>query len=385
MKVLHVIPSVSSVRGGPSKAVLEMVSSLISQGLQVEIATTNDNGPHLLSVPLYKRITYQGVPVWFFPRFSPRLVPLREFAFSLGLTRWLWEALPGYDLLHVHAIFSYPSTVAMAIARHHRVPYLVRPIGQLCHWSLTQGQPKKRLYLTVIERTNLNQAQAIHCTAFLEKNETQSLGLKPPHVVIPLGVHLPPPVPPKRSQDDSTVLFLSRLHPKKGLLNLLYAWQRLQPSLPRAWHLVIAGSGHPDYVATLNSTLKVLDLTTSVQLVGAVEGQAKWALFQRSDLFVLPTLSENFGIVVAEALACGVPVITTQAAPWSDLVTYQCGWWIEVGVEPLVKVLQEAIGLSQHARRQMGDRGRQLVCDRYTWEQAALKLIEIYQTTLGDL
>ncbi|MEX1322626.1 MAG: glycosyltransferase, partial [Synechococcaceae cyanobacterium] len=181
MRVLHVIPSVSPLRGGPSVAALEMVAALRRAGVDARLLTTDDHGPGRLGdLPIGQWTEHQGVPVLALRRWASSLAAVREFAIAPGLRRWLRANGGGFDLLHVHALFSYPSTTAMAFARGAGIPYVVSTIGQLCVWSLQQRGRRKRLYLRLLERTNLEGAAALHFTTAAERDEARLLGLRAP-------------------------------------------------------------------------------------------------------------------------------------------------------------------------------------------------------------
>ncbi|MUG94055.1 glycosyltransferase [Scytonema sp. UIC 10036] len=384
MKVLHVIPSVAPVRGGPSRAVIEMVQALRNGGIDAEIATTDDNGPNLLDVPLKQRTDYQGVPVWFFPRFSPNYHALSEFAFSSQLTAWLWQKIHQYDLLHVHAIFSYPSTAAMAIARQKQVPYIVRPLGQLCQWSLQQSARKKQIYLKLIEKANLNHSQALHLTSEQEQQEVSRLNLNTPNFILPHGLFIPDTINTARQRlrqhlnvpaDEPIILFLSRLHPKKGLDYLISALGKLTN---HRFTFVIAGSGSPEYEREVKSLIISHGILNHTYITGFVEGEIKDTLMQGADLFALTSHSENFGIAVLEALAVGLPVLVTPGVALADLVAEQhLGYVAKLDVPAIVSLLQQALEHPQEAKS-MGERARQLILEHYTWDKVASQLIDIY-------
>lgn len=390
MKVLHVIPSVASIRGGPSKAIFEMSASLRNHhNIEVEIVTTNDNGTDLLDVPLEQKISYQGVPVRFFSRFSPPLASIREFAFSSGLTKWLWLNIQNYDLIHVHAIFSYPSTIAMTIARIRKVPYIVRPLGQLCQWSLQQSARKKQIYLNLIERSNLNHSQALHITSSQEQQEVSSLNLNTPSFVLPHGLSIPPTIPNAREQlrenlklplDEPIILFLSRLHHKKGLDYLIPALSKLTDY---RFTFVLAGNGSPEYEAEIESLLKTSNIRNRTHIVGFVQGEIKDLLMQGSDLFALTSHSENFGIAVLEALAAGLPVLVTPGVALASIVQEnKFGYVTQLDISTIASVLEKYLTNPQEAKK-MGDRARQFVLDNYTWDTIATKMIDVY-TSIVD-
>lgn len=390
MKILHVIPSVSSVRGGTTEAIIQMVRALCLQGVDVEIATTNDSGDKLLDVELYNLIDYQQVPVRFFPRFSPNITAIREFAFSGAFTTWMWRNISNYELLHIHAIFSYTSTVTMAIARYHRVPYIVITHGQLCAWALAQSASKKQIYLSLIERSNLNHSKSLHFTADSEQEEVSKLNLVAPNFVLPLGLSMPTIIPDAREKlrrqlnkpvDEPIILFLSRIHEKKGLEYLIPALGKLTD---RQFTFILAGSGSPEYQLKVEQMLAQHRILHRTHLAGFATGENKNILLQGSDLFVLTSHSENFGISVLEALASDLLVLVTPGVALSSIVkNHKLGYVADLDVTVITKTLQQHLdNLSSKTEGESNQRIRQFIEKTYSWSKIANDLISIYQDIL---
>ncbi|MEQ2005869.1 MAG: glycosyltransferase [Limisphaerales bacterium] len=391
MRVLHVIPSVSPKRGGPSQAVLAMVRALREAGVGAEIAVTNDDGEGVLDVPLGERIEHGGVPVRFFRRFSPPFRPVREFAYSGPLARWLDAAVSGYDLLHVHGVFSFASTRAMWAARSGRVPYVNRPLGQLCGWSLQQRAFKKRAYLALAERANLDTAAAIQYMTPAEQGEAACLGLRAPGFVVPHGIELPQLQSDARARlrselhlgpDENVVLFLSRLHPKKGLEVLIPALALIK-DVP--FTFVLAGSSDPpDYQTEIERLLRETGMTARTKRVGFVSGEWKQVLLQGADVFALTSHSENFGLAVVEALAARLPVVVTPGVALADEVTrHQVGEVVPMEVRPIAEAITGL--LRQRATRlRMGLSAREMVERHYAWPAVAARITAEYQRILGS-
>ncbi|HEY9850402.1 MAG TPA: glycosyltransferase [Leptolyngbyaceae cyanobacterium] len=383
MKVLHVIPSVSPALGGPTQVVLNLVKSLRGWGVDAEIVTTNDNGATLLDVPLNKKIDYEEVPVWFLPRFSP---PLKEYIFSPAITKWLWQNIRNYDILDNHYLFSYASTCAGAIARSQKVPYTVRSMGQLAPWALEQSRLKKQIYSFLIERHNLNCAAAIHCTSPGEVEDVKKLGIKTPTITLPLGVNQPVYWPNAKQIVCETygiptatpiVLFLSRLHYKKRPDLLIESLGKLAEQ-KYDFHLILAGSGETEYLNYLKGLVSSFGLSERTSFPGFVMGKDKELLLQGSDIFVLPSFSENFGIAVAEAMSYGLPPIVTpdiQIAP--DVASAKAGLVVAGEIEPLADAIAQLLNSAQQ-RQNMGENGKSLVKHLYSWSAIASHLKYVY-------
>ena len=359
-----------------------MVKALRNQGIEAEIVTTNDNGDLYLDVPLGDRIMYEDVPIWFLPRCS---LPMKEFIFSTALTKWLWQHIGDYDLVHNHYLFSYASSCAGLFARINKIPYVVRTIGQLTPWALTQSRFKKQVYTSLIERRNLNHATAIHCTASGEAEDVRKFGIKTPTITLPLGVDRPEVISAAKSQlhqlynipgERQIILFLSRLHCKKRPDLLIKSLNKVIASNPNA-HLIVAGSGEADYTNYLKELVESHNLTNCVTFTGFVAGEEKQTVLQGSDMFVLPSYSENFGIAVAEAMIAGLPVIITpgvQIAP--EVEAANAGIIIDGEIE-LVNAITKLLDSTQ-LRSQLSQNAVDLAAQRYSWETIATQLISSY-------
>lgn len=270
-----------------------------------------------------------------------------------------------FDLVHLHGTWSPILAVACYLARRHGLPVVVSPHGCLEPWALAHKGLKKRLALATYQSWVFSAASLIVATANQELDSIRVLGFSNPVAVVPLGVDLAHPRS-GRSAGTKRILFLSRIHPKKGIPDLVEAWQRVRKP---GWKVVVAGASDDGYADTIKALVRDRGLRDDFEFPGLVLGDDKERCFADADVFVLPTYSENFGIAVAEALARGLPVITTTGTPWEDLRMRNCGWWVEPGVDGVAAALTEAISMPPSMLAEMGLRGRLLIEEKYTWSK----------------
>jgi glycosyltransferase involved in cell wall biosynthesis len=365
-----------------------MVKALRECGVDAEIVTTDDDGEKRLNLSLRQCLEYEQVPVWFLPRFSP---PLKDFIFSADLAHWLWKNSHNYDIIHSHYLFSFAPTCTAAIARSQKIPYIATPYGMLTPWALGHQRLKKQIY-SIIERHNLNQAVAIHCSTPEEAQDVKNFQIATPSFVVPYGVHLPTPQPQAKqqihqkygiAQTTPIVLFLSRLHPKKRPDLLIESLQKVAVA-HHDFHLIIAGSGEPEYENYLSNLVASLGLQSQTSIVGFVTGKAKDLLLQGSDIFVLPSFSENFGIAVAEAMAAGCSVIITpdvQIAP--EIAASKAGLVVAGEVDTVADAIAHLL-TSPALRHQLGANGKRLVSSRYSWQAIAHNLQLVYSDLIQN-
>jgi glycosyltransferase involved in cell wall biosynthesis len=391
MRVLQIVPSVSLVYGGPSQMVLGLSQALSAEGVEVTLLTTNTNGDAgqlPLDVPIAKPIKQDGYEIIYFPCF-----PFRRYKFSPGLLHWLASHAKGYDLAHIHALFSPVSTAAAAIARYRSLPYILRPLGTLDPADLRKKKQLKKIYGLLLEKPNLAGAARVHFTSEEEAKISARFGTYTTDLVIPLGVNLPNNLPQKgtaRQQwgiknDRPLILFMSRIDPKKGLDLLIPALETLQQE---EWdfQFVLAGANpqDPTYEQQIADRLKKSTLGQQTTIAGFVRGEEKLALLADADVFVLPSYYENFGIAVAEAMAVGTSVIISNRVHiWQEIEAARAGWVTPCEVEQLTHRLRLTLQQPEE-REQRGKNARVLVQQQYSWRAIAKQIIEVYQAIIQE-
>lgn len=347
-------------------SIRRQAQELAQLGCRVDAVGVEDRYT-LEDAPLWQPVELYSNPSFLFHRYS----------FAPGLRRCLASLQP--DLVHTHGLWLYYQVVAYRYAAATGIPLVVSPRGMLEPWAFRHNRFRKLPLWWLYEKRGLQSAAVLHATSRQEAESLRALRLTAPIAVIPNGVDLPDREE-TYSGNGKTALFLSRIHAKKGLLNLVAAWRNVQPS---GWRVIVAGPDENDHEREVKAAVRQAGLGNCFEFVGPVYGERKSCLFRGADLFLLPSHSENFGNAVAEALAYGLPVITTTGTPWSDLREHACGWWIEVGVDSLTEALRAAISLSPEERRAMGLRGRRLVEDRYSWKSVAAEMKKVYEWATG--
>ena len=367
MKLAHVIPHMDEEAAGPTQSVVRLCEALALQSHAVHLHT------------MAAKAMPQGVDLTVYREWKA----LGRFGFSLELVRSLAAVSRSCDVLHNHSLWSFPNMAAGIAVGNRQARLVTSPRGTLAPAARARSRMKKQIFKP-LQWPAISRAQLLHATSEMEYADIREYGLRHPIAVIPNGIDIPElPENQGREQPNSDrqrLLFLGRLHPIKGVELLLEAWQALQNALPN-WDLTIAGKGDAAYVASLHAHAARLKLQR-VQFTGPVYGGAKRRLYLTSDLFVLPTFTENFGMAIAEAQAHALPVITTKGAPWGGLVSHQSGWWVDRTHDDLVVALSEAMNQNSIDLVQMGQRGRQWMQRDFDWAAIAQQMVQAYHWLL---
>ncbi|HWE52169.1 MAG TPA: glycosyltransferase [Bryobacteraceae bacterium] len=385
VKVLHVIPSIAAVHGGPSVMVEMMARGLSQSGVDIHIAATNDDGAAKLDVPCEEPVLRDGVTYWFFNRQT------NFYKFSLPLSRWLSRHVTDYRIVHIHALFSHSSYAASHWAQRRGVPYIVRPLGVLNRWGMENRRPwLKDLSFRMIEKRILANASLVHYTSEQERAEAALLGVESKSVVIPnpipaaTGSAAPGTFMAAHPElaGRQIILFLSRFDRKKGLELLLPAYARVRQTIPGA-ALVLAGAGDAGLVRELKIQAESLGIADDIVWAGFLQNEAKIAAFADAAVFALPSWSENFGVAVIEAMAAGCAVVVSdQVAVHTDIAAANAGYVVPCEVEALAGALCRALE-DPPARAIMGFNGKCLTQTHYSPEAVTAKLTAAYRSILS--
>lgn len=379
MRVLHVIPTISLAYGGPSVAVRAMTRALAARGHDVTVATTGsaeEAGAGADQAGMSVR--HPGVTYRCFPQAGKG-----KWMFSWPLTTWLAREIAGFDVVHVHGLFQYPTIPACRFARRHRIPYILRPLGMLDAWSLAQRAWKKRPYLALIERSHIRNAAALHATSEAEAGHLRAMPARR-IAVIPLGVETAEsrPGPKLNHEGPLQVLFLSRVHPKKGVPVLLQALRMVRDAGTPV-RATIAGGGEPAYLNELRSLASRIGIAELVSWTGQVDGEAKASLWNSADVFVLPSSQENFGIAVAEALAAGVPVLAShEVAIAGEVERAGAGRSLPIDAASFAEALID-YARRPDARLAAGRAAAALARSAYSWPASAERVEALYREVTG--
>ncbi|MGC4065889.1 MAG: glycosyltransferase [Polyangiaceae bacterium] len=364
IRVGQVVPSLDDPNAGPSYSVTYLARVLSADGWDCPVFCV-------------------GTPAAGLPEAVIR-------SFEADRNGWLGKRLRGASamlnalrssdcsLLHAHSLWLLPSHYAARAAIEGKLPLVISPRGMLSEWAMSHHKWRKRVVWHWWQRCDLLGAAALHVTSDQEAEDSRRAGFRGPLALIPNGVTVPSLTGLERKR---RVVFLSRLHKKKGLDLLIDAWSRVEPLRPE-WSLAIAGPDEDGSGAAASEQAHTLGCQR-VDFVGPLHGAAKARFLEEAALFVLPTHSENFGIAIAEAMAHGLPVITTTGTPWNELPKRNAGWWIELSRENLTAVLLQATELPAGTLAEMGQDARRWMESDYSWEYVGSQMKALYLWLLG--
>jgi len=371
MKVLHVVPSFHPAYsyGGPIRSTFELCRNVVELGCEVRVLTTDADGlDRVLNVDKTKEVE---LPEGFRVRYCPR-----RQRHSISPT--LMHLLPAYmrwaDVVHLTGVYNFPTFPTIFWGRLLHKPLIWSPRGALQRWEGSSRIGLKGIWDFLWYHTADRVELTMHVTSEQESRETLARFPKLRMATIPNGVDVPDDLNRIDRNGELRLLFIGRLDPKKGIEALLKACRLADLSPP--WRLAIAGWGAPEYVSQLKEQIHALGLSGHVEMLGAVLSNEKKGLFERSDVALVPSYTENFAIVVAEALAHGVPVIASKGTPWSRLEEMRCGLWVKNDPESLADAIRN---VSTMPLKDMGRRGREWMQREFSWRSVTNQMLALYR------
>ncbi|MCO5068983.1 MAG: glycosyltransferase [Kiritimatiellae bacterium] len=377
MNVAYVLSSLSRSNGGVSESVRRLAQNVGQL-----------DGVRASAFGLEDEHTSEDLPLW--APVPTRAFPIRgprALGFAPGLDRAL-EA-DAVDVLHTAGLWMYPSIAARKWKRKTSRPYIVSPHGMLDPWALRNSGWKKKIAERAYERAHLEGAACLHALCESEASSLRAFGLRNPICVLPNGVDLPdvsrPPAPAPWSARFSTdlpvMLFLGRLHPKKGLTPLLRAWATIRDS---GWRLAIAGWDQGGHRAELEKLARELRVDEQILFLGPLHGAQKEAAYRSASAFILPSFSEGLPMAILEAWAYGVPVLMTEACNLPEGFAADAAWLVHTEERELARELQSFFSMSVEDRRAMGQRARDLAAGTFEWPRIATEMAAVYRWAIGS-
>jgi len=375
IKVLHVTTSLSRLGGGVSTAIWGMTRFQRQFGAAPSIAGIEDQ---------YTQQDTAGLNVRYY---AGQLFGPPVLGYSDDLRRHLMEEVERVDVVHDHGLWSLAGMQAGSLARRWKIPRIVTPHGMLEPWALARSPWKKRLAMMLFQHKHLDRAACIHALCESEARNIRCLGFRNPIAIIPNGINveeyanLPDPTRLHHRfpqlQGQRLVLFLSRIHPKKGLPHLLRAWATLANEF-RGWKLVIAGNDEGGHAVEMNKLASELGLHDSVLFTGPAYGEEKRRMFAAAQVFALPSFSEGFSMVILEAAACGLPVLCTPSCNFRELQAAGGSIEVQPDVESTAEGLRKLMSMSDDERREVGAKAKKVVEEGYRWEAVTQRMVDVY-------